>query len=77
MHQHRWYMFWDFCGAHTFLCKCGEAMSDGTAESRVNAVEAFPLQQALQVLADLEHASGVFVGDEYEALQRYVAELDQ
>ena len=76
-HVHKWKMCWDYCGSHSFVCsECSETMEDGEAERRINATEKFPTQDAIQVLWCLEHAAGVSVGPEYDALEDYISELE-
>ena len=64
------------CGPEDYICDCGAVLSFEVAQDRINAVEKFPLQDAVQVLWCLEHAAGVAVGPEYDALEDYIAELE-
>ena len=75
-HRHKWRLTGDYSGGAWMECACGETMEDADMERRINAVEAFPIQDALQVLWDLEHAAGIAIGDEYEALEDYIEELE-
>ena len=72
-HVHKWFTERDRGGAD---CKCGAFMNDAQLCSYLNAVEKFPIQDAIQVLWDLEHAAGLALGPEYEALEDYISELE-
>jgi hypothetical protein len=77
-HKHRWHIDLVPEGM-TLRCldfKCKHVMSIGELERYINAAESFKLQDAIQVLWNLEHAAGVAVGPEYEALEDYISELE-
>ena len=76
-HKHRWQVGFSSGGGNNFRClACDDVITIGEVERAMNAVVSFPLQDAVQVLWDLEHAAGLALGPEYDALEDYISELE-
>ena len=75
-HVHKWKLDGDYSGGAWMSCECHATMDAGDMERRINAVEKFSLQDAIQILWNLEHAAGIVVGPEFDALEDYVVELE-
>lgn len=76
-HKHRWKVGFAPGGGNNFQClACDSVITIGEVERALNAVVSFPLQDAIQVLWDLEHAAGLALGPEYDALEDYISELE-
>ena len=77
-HIHRWHvdLLPEGIAIRCLDYHCKGVLSIGEIENALNAVVSFPLQDAVQVLWCLEHAAGVEVGDEFDALNDYIEELE-
>ena len=78
-HTHRWHidLMPEGMALRCLDFKCKHVMSLGEVERYLNAAESFKLQDAIQVLWDLEHAAGLALGPEFDALEDYISELDE